>query len=424
MKTFSRKFIAMLLVGALLFLSSCKSDGSDKTNNSSDIKENISSSVTSKEVESDKSESEKAESQKPTGSTSSKKQSESKKETTPVKKPSSTDKTETNLKPVTPPSGSGSGNNTSSSVPAPPAISLPGNDASSSSTVETQSFAYYLGGSLVNWLEKDNIVYSIVQNPNLLCVFSTQELKINAYALPAVPAEIRNYGNMLYISYPSLNKIMIYDISSFEIVGTIDELSAVSSFCLNGDILYYSEHDQHCAVFRKNLTNGQVDQIKAPSSHSFYYPKLELNREKGLLYIGECGSTGSKLYYFNTSDLSLNSVFSYQNYGYKNDVRTMYVYGSSVYWGEFKLKDTDATQVLAQFSSSTNSSVSFANDDIVCTSAGIYDAKSYVMLVDYAEQGLAASKPSVLISKSNSLVLYIEKYNSQDIHAVSCTKMQ
>ncbi len=240
-----------------------------------------------------------------------------------------------------------------------------------------KEYAYDIQGDFVNWAESNNTVYMLTQSPNNLYIFTTTDSrKITAYSLPAAPAEARIYGEKLYVSFPALNKIQAYDKQSLKTLNSITGLGEVSSFCIDGSTLYYSEHDQWCKIFRKNLSTGENDQIKFTGKDLFYNPKLELNKKAGLLYIGESGLSAGRVYYCNLSDLSLNSFFADGGYGYHNNNRCMYVYEDGVYWGSFKLNAAKADDVLLQYGSASGCSISFAGERFVCSRVGLFNQKT------------------------------------------------
>lgn len=282
-----------------------------------------------------------------------------------------------------------------------------------------EAYGYSLGGELVNWIVADNKVYSILKNPNALCVFSTEEKDILIETLPGAAYEIRIYNGKIYVSFPTLNLVKIYNINTLKQTGQIKGINNVSSFCLDGNMLYYSGHNHLCDVFRYNIITGEKTPMKGCPLMNC--PKLEINREAGLLYVGESGFTGSKLYYFNLDDLTIHSVFSYDNCGYHNENCSMYVINGFVYWGEFKISGTDATDVVTQYHQNSNASVMFANDDVVCFNTGIFDEQTGRLLIDFTDLNL--NNVQVLITKNNTLVNFVDNYDGQSLHMAVCVPM-
>lgn len=242
--------------------------------------------------------------------------------------------------------------------------------------------AFLYEGNFSNLATDNNMVYSVFNSPNSIVAFDTDKLElIYGKTLPGRPGEIQVDGNNLLISFPDLKCIKIYNKKSFALVKSISLPQIVSSFCVDGDIIYYSEDNQHCKIFRTNLdtneTKNVVDDNNVPQF--FYYPKLLLNKEKGLLYIGESGSSGSKLYYYNTSDFSLHSSFAKDNYGIMNHQRTMFLVNANVFWGGFRFASDNAGNVIGEYTGSYYGTY-YADENYVATRNGIYNTETYEYL--------------------------------------------
>lgn len=236
--------------------------------------------------------------------------------------------------------------------------------------------AYLYEGFFVNSVIDKNTVYSIFKTPNSIVVFDTEKLNtVYSKSLPARPAEIQIDGDNLLISFPDLRCINVYNKKTFSQIKSISLPNIVSSFCIDGNKIYYSEDDQHCKVFCTNLATNETTQVAG--QRTFYYPKLLLNKEKGLLYIGESGSSGSQLYYCNTSDLSIQSSFAKNNYGLMNNERTMFFVNDNVFWGGFRFASGNATNPIGEYS---GNSFYHADKNFAITQKGIFETNTYTFL--------------------------------------------
>ena len=99
----------------------------------------------------------------------------------------------------------------------------------------------------------------------------------------------------------------------------------------------------------------------------------------------------------------------------------MYVINGFVYWGEFKISGTDATDVVTQYHQNSNASVMFANDDVVCFNTGIFDEQTGRLLIDFTDLNL--NNVQVLITKNNTLVNFVDNYDGQSLHMAVCVPM-
>lgn len=243
---------------------------------------------------------------------------------------------------------------------------------------------YTLDGNIVNWATENDFIYVITEGNNRLVIIDSNKMSpVYNTPLAGVPAEMNIIGDLIYISLPDLCRIDIFSKADCKKEGSLYFDHEVSSFCLDGDYIYYSEHDQHCKVFKKNLITNTLTQIKDGNIYSFYYPKLYLNKEDRILYIGERGSTGSGIYYFDADTLRLKSEFKKNDYGIFNHTREIFHIENVIFWGNYCLSDTNAKQIVGRYGTADYGSVTFASKQLVSTYEGIFLADTYECIIDY-----------------------------------------
>lgn len=258
------------------------------------------------------------------------------------------------------------------------------------------AFAYT--GNFLTYTLDGNVMYTIFKNPNSITAYDAKNLDIvYSYALPGRPAEIQVDGENLLISFPDLKCIKVYNKQDFSQIKSIALPNVVSSFCIDGDVVYYAEDDQHCKVFCTNLQTNETKAILTDGKfpRTFSEPKLLLNKKLGLLYIGESGSTGSALYYYNTSDFSMHSVYKKDNYGLSNWYRTMYFVNDNVFWGGFRFGADSAENLIGEYS---GYSFYHADENFVVTPKGVFDTNTYMLLSDLENMSY------VFVTKNMALV--------------------
>lgn len=253
-----------------------------------------------------------------------------------------------------------------------------GNENQDSELVLGEDYgAYIYEGSFVGHVNDGNMVYSLFKSPNTIVAFDTDSLEV-VYSSPlgGRPAEVQVDGNNLLISFPDLKCIKVYNKKTFSQIKTISLPNVVSSFCIDGDIVFYSEDDQHCKVYCTNLSTNVTETLARNDGvpNLFYFPKLLLNKEKGLLYIGESNSTGSTLYYYNAFDLTFHSMYRKNNYGLMNQRRTMFLVNDNVFWGGMRFGADNAENIIGEYG---GTSTYYADEDFVITATGIYETDSY-----------------------------------------------
>ena len=272
-------------------------------------------------------------------------------------------------------------------------------EENNSENMKATAVLYQLDGNVVNWLTENDLIYVITSGNNRLVVINSKTMEAVANVpLAGKPAEINLVGQEIYISLPDLCRIDIFSKSNYTKKSSLYFAHEVSSFCVDGNYIYYSEHDQHCDVYKKNMTTNELTQILPDRGWSFYYPKLYLNKQDNILYVGESGSTGSTLYYYDATTLQLKSLFRKSDYGIVNHTREIFHVGDDIFWGNYRFSDTDANQIVGRYGEVDYGSVNFASKEIVSTFEGIFLADTYECIVNYFDAGFKFEY--ILVSES------------------------
>ncbi len=261
------------------------------------------------------------------------------------------------------------------------------NDATeenNSDKIKATVAAYKLDGDVINWKTENDLLYVITSGNNRLVVINSKDMTpIDNVPLAGKPAEINLIGNEIYISLPDLCRIDVFSKSNYTKTNSLYFDHEVSSFCIDGDYIYYSEHDQHCNVFKKNMVTNALAQIGG----FFYFPKLYLNKQDNILYIGETNCTGCTLYYYDATTLTLKSKFNKNDYGMLNHTREIFHVGNEIFWGNYRFSDTNAKQIIGRYGEADYGSVNFASSEIVSTFEGLFLTDTYECIIDYLDSG-------------------------------------
>ena len=261
---------------------------------------------------------------------------------------------------------------------------------------------YQLDGNVVKWTTENDLIYVITSGNNRLVVINSKNMApVSNVALAGKPAEINLMGDEIYISLPDLCRIDIFSKSNFAKMSSLNFEHEISSFCIDGDYIYYSEHDQHCDVYRKNMTTNELTKIIPDRGWSFYQPKLYLNKQDNVLYIGETGSSGSALYYYDATTLQLKSFFRKDNYGLFNHTRDIFHVGNEIFWGNYRLSDKDAKVIVGRYGEAQYGSVNFASENLVSTFEGLFLTDTYECIINYFDAGF--NFEYILVTESNNI---------------------
>lgn len=271
---------------------------------------------------------------------------------------------------------------------------------------DTQSnvigYTYAINGTIVDWFTEGELIHAVFKKVNRYAVFDTTTGQIvTDKALSGRPAEIHKFGDELWISYPDLQCIKIHDSKTFSVKDTISFTAEVSSFDVYGDYLIYTEDDQHVYAYRYNMKTQESVNIRTEKEYMFYQADVLVNSELGCVYIGEMGSTGSKLYCFDIETLALKAKYSKNNYGYMNHKRRTFLLGDYVYWGEFRLNAKNIAQIDGQYTGYGADGMLYVNETFVATTSGIYLNSTCEQIVSFRYNNFYSS---IAITDSGNMI--------------------
>lgn len=276
------------------------------------------------------------------------------------------------------------------------------------------AYTYELNCIINNWVSVGDYVYAVTTSPNELWVFNSATMtSVANIPLPDKPAEIQIEDNTIMISFPNLKSIKFYDKNSYDLISSIDLPNVVSSFVIYNGFVYYTEDDQICFIYRTQITTKETVNVPANNYATFYFPKLLLNKQDNLLYVIESGSDGCRVYYYNLSDLTLNSVTPGNDFnnGYNNGSRNAFFDGEYLYAMSFKLDKKDANNVIGKFVSTATylDGVLAVNDKIIVTHGRIFDKITLQPIITFDRGfrlGLVTDTGSLLLFSNDKNTLY------------------
>ncbi len=291
-------------------------------------------------------------------------------------------------------------------------------EENNSDTIKATAALYQLDGNVVNWTTENDLIYVITSGNNRLVVINSKTMMaVSNVPLAGAPAEINLVGDEIYISLPDLCRIDVFSKSSFAKTSSLYFDHEVSSFCIDGNYIYYSSHDQHCEAYKKDMTTNELTKILPDSGGSFYQPKLYLNKQDNILYIGETGSTGSTLFYYDATTLQLKSLFRKNDYGIMNHTRDIFHIGNDIFWGNYRFSDTDAKQIVGRYGTASYGSVNFASKELVSTFEGIFLADTYECIVNYFDAGFEFEY--ILVTESYNIFFRTRSFDKNIIVGVN-----
>ena len=213
--------------------------------------------------------------------------------------------------------------------------------------------------------------------------------------LPGTPADIHMVNGQLLISFPILKCIKYYNASTCALEKNLDLPDSVSSFAVSGDNIYYSSADSEVA--RLNVPT----MTKTTVSGIFYNPSVLVNEKDRLLYVLDCGTSGSKVHYYDLNTLALRSETS--GIGFWNLYPYFYFDGEFLYVMNYRIDRLNANHILNEYVCSAvpgGNGLLFVNDQYVITMSAFFEKDTTQPLLT-----LKQAFQSALITKSNYLLL-------------------
>ncbi len=203
----------------------------------------------------------------------------------------------------------------------------------------TAYFKIALPGTMVDWLIKDDLIYSVFKAENCFMLVNAETGQVVLKkALPGVPGEVHLIGNEIFISLTQLKCIKVYSADTMEELRTLNFEHTVHSFDFYNDYVIYAETGQFAKVFRYNMVTNETEQIVHRKIKTFSNPDILVDAESGTFYLGESGSTGSELFLYEIETLTAERWYSSGGYGRDNEVRRILMDDEYVYWGGVKLQ--------------------------------------------------------------------------------------
>ncbi len=226
---------------------------------------------------------------------------------------------------------------------------------------------------LTKWVYDDNsgMLYAISKQDKAVFFIDKKTFGIKkTIILKSQPTDIISEGNSLFIAMDDANQIIEISMSSGEILNKYYTKSDPNQIVKEGNYLYYAERDQWCDVYRYDINTHAEKKV---NTYLVYYPSLAINPDEHILYIGESGSTGCSLYYYDTAnETMIGNTTDRQNYYNKTTLYdgTYVYYNGGVY-------DPDTPEMVQSLG---NSDIILAKYGLIFTNTEVYSEEDLTMI--------------------------------------------
>lgn len=146
-------------------------------------------------------------------------------------------------------------------------------------------------------------IYLINETTFRLCVYDITTLnEVYSERFLLKPACMDAYGGRLAIGFGDGRQFRVYNTDDWSF-STVKADECVFSIAIYEDRIFYLPVDQHCSLYIYDLTEKK--HITYSVYFSAYYPTIAINREDGILFIGDRNSSSSDLTYFDLNSLKI-----------------------------------------------------------------------------------------------------------------------
>lgn len=258
-----------------------------------------------------------------------------------------------------------------------------------------------------SWIEDNDVVYAAFRGPNELVRIDVKAQTETVLELPAMPHEVQLIDGELYVSFPQLQCLRVYDPRTLAEKRTIDLHQRVGSFAVSGDWIYFAEDQMECRIFTHCITTGDTELfIKS----TYCQPVVCVNEDLQLLYVAESNLSNCRFISFRLTDGSVQSQF-------KNGINdrcstrfsSIFLVEDELYWADFKLNAADVSKIKGHYNLGIGGDMLQANETYVVTTTGIYHADTYTPLLKIEDP-----KTRVLVTRSK-YILFIEQ-TDEDVY--------
>jgi hypothetical protein len=260
-------------------------------------------------------------------------------------------------------------------------------DTVTGTTYQVSGNEMTLGQEITAWVPSadGSYVYAVSKTKNSLLYINTATFQVdNVRNVGSGPSDITLGDNgKLYIALSGESNITVVDtVYGASINGAVSTISIQSPsdkiaeghnklYYVTGDSLTQGGVDfsQWDELNVKDLSTGQTAILRTFGSVSYYNPDIEIDNVQNLLYVGETGNSGCKLYAFDTTN---NTLVSQTNtYGYSSPPNKVVIDNDYVYYAGQKIDKHDMNKIYGTLAS--DKAIVSIGGSRIFTQTAVYD---------------------------------------------------
>ena len=110
-------------------------------------------------------------------------------------------------------------------------------------------------------------------------------------------------------------------------------------------------------------------------------------------------------------------MFKKDNYGITNHTREIFHIGNDIFWGNYRLSDTNARELVGRYGTADYGSVTFASEEAISTYEGLFITETYECVIDYFDAGF--NFEYILVSQSYNFFFRQRSFEKNIIFGVN-----
>ncbi|SDQ56464.1 YncE family protein [Virgibacillus salinus] len=284
---------------------------------------------------------------------------------------------------------------------------------------------------LVDWVKVDShdAIFGITSNGNLHKI-DYRPLEIsNTISIGENPSDIYLFEDTLYIALPELSMIKVVNLSSMEVVNTIDTSDKPYRVAANGEEIYYAVNSNY-SLYNYNIATEEETKVVIQNENYSYFSRAELfidNLEK-TLYVAETGLSGSDIYAISTEDYSLKDVTTFDDgYGFPYPKRYFVEENEELFYAGHKMNKNNLEEIFGVYAEEYNdisneyskvANIVTVDSDFVYSTDTVYDKDTFRKVgtvPNYVTHILSDEKGRFMYNANESIIFENDETYSEEL---------
>lgn len=271
-----------------------------------------------------------------------------------------------------------------------------------------------IGYNLTRWIldEPNGYIYAVSKDANKLLFIRTSDLQVETEMnIGSKPSDLDLYDGKLYVAISGGTLIKVVDLAQKSVTREIATSVSPDRLVVEGQKLYYAPSNSW-SVYQMQLSTGQ-DAVVPGMNH--YYAAFAVDRSNHILYVGDSGTSGSKVKAYRTDTNALLDKDNYNDgYGFSYPNREVIVSGSDLFYASHKLNKSRLSDLQGRYQEAETgptANIVAVTDKYVLSDRTVFDRETYAPIA-----ALPFTSNLMLMDSSNAV--YGFNYDTKTIYKI------